>query len=140
MRYLTSALLASLLLLGSLGCLAQTTQVPPAAVARTSAPPLYPVAVGHIVCADKVVVSIHESPLHQARYDIKIGKSHYVGERIVTDSGAVKLEDKNHGIVWLQMANKSMLFNEKIGKRLATDCQNDDQKAAHRAMEVAVTP
>jgi hypothetical protein len=35
------------------------------------------------------------------------------------------------------MSNKSMLFNEKIGKRLATDCQNDDQKVVHAELEAA---
>ena len=107
-----------------------------AAFAQTVQPTsLYPVALGHIHCADKVSVTIGESKKHKDQYDIVIGKAHYEAMRIPTESGAVKLEDKQHGIVWLQMANKSMLFNEKLGKRLATDCQNDAQKAAQKAMD-----
>jgi hypothetical protein len=105
-----------------------------AAWAQT-AQPLYPVALGAIHCADKVSVTIGESKKHPGRYDILIGKAHYEAMRIPTESGAVKLEDKQHGIVWLQMSNKSMLFNEKLAKRLATDCRNDAQKAVQQAMD-----
>jgi hypothetical protein len=31
------------------------------------------------------------------------------------------------GAVWLQLANKSMLMNHKLGKRLADACMNPDQ-------------
>lgn len=96
---------------------------------------LYPVALGRIACAEKAFVTIDESKKHPGRYEISMGKAHYEAIRILTESGAVKLEDKRHGIVWLQMANKSMLFNEKMGKRLATDCQNDEQKAVQKAMD-----
>ena len=99
------------------------------------AQPLYPVALGAIHCADKVSVTIGESKKNAGHYDISIGKAHYEAMRIPTESGAVKLEDKQHGIVWLQMSNKSMLFNEKLAKRLATDCQSDAQKAVQKAMD-----
>jgi hypothetical protein len=65
-----------------------------------------------------------------------MGKAHYKTKRIPTDSGAIRLEDKSHGIVWLQMANKSMLFNEKAGKRLANNCRNDVQKTAENALQI----
>ena len=101
---------------------------------------LYPVALGPIACADKVSVTISESKKHLGKYDIAIGKARYEAVRVVTDSGAVKLEDKQHGIVWLQMSNKSMLFNEKAGKRLANDCRSEAQEEAEKAMAVAAAP
>ncbi len=115
-------------LLGLSGAFAQ--KVPP-----TPVKPLYPVALGTIPCADKASVTIGESKEHLDQYDITIGKAHYVAARISTDSGAVKLEDKQNGIVWLQMSNKSMLFNEKLGKRLATDCQNEQQKIIQKELD-----
>jgi hypothetical protein len=36
------------------------------------------------------------------------------------------------------MSNKSMLFNEKLAKRLATDCQSEAQKAVQKAMDAPV--
>jgi hypothetical protein len=45
-----------------------------------------------------------------------------------TTSGAVRLEDKKAGVVWLQIANKSMLMNAKIGQRMVDGCVHDKQK------------
>ena len=45
-----------------------------------------------------------------------------------TTTGAVRLEDKRAGIVWLQIPSKSMLMNSKIGQRVADDCRMAQQK------------
>ena len=41
---------------------------------------------------------------------------------VPTTTGAVRLEDRKAGAVWLQLANKSMLMNQKLGVRLADEC------------------
>jgi hypothetical protein len=41
---------------------------------------------------------------------------------VPTDTGALRLESKAAGLVWLQLPTKSMLMNSKIGQRLADDC------------------
>jgi hypothetical protein len=107
----------------------------PLAYAQT----LYPAATGQMHCADKVMVAITENKLPHHHYEIDIDKVKYQALRVVTDSGAVKLEDKRHGIVWLQMSNKSMLFDEKRGKRLATDCRTEEQKVVQKAMDTPIT-
>ena len=45
-----------------------------------------------------------------------------------TTTGAVRLEDKRAGIVWLQIPSKSMLMNSKIGQRVADNCTMAQQK------------
>jgi hypothetical protein len=45
-----------------------------------------------------------------------------------TTTGAVRLEDKKAGVVWLQIANKSMLMNSKIGQRMVDECIHPTQK------------
>ena len=85
-----------------------------------------------MACDDKVFVAVVEDRKIPNNFDILIGKAHYKAKRIPTDSGAIRLEDKPHGIVWLQMANKSMLLNEKAGKRLANNCRNDIQQVAEK--------
>ena len=45
-----------------------------------------------------------------------------------TTTGAVRLEDKKAGVVWLQIPNKSMLMNAKIGQRMVDDCVHPSQK------------
>ena len=45
-----------------------------------------------------------------------------------TTTGAVRLEDKKAGVVWLQIANKSMLMNAKIGQRMVDECIHPTQQ------------
>jgi hypothetical protein len=50
-------------------------------------------------------------------------------------TGAIRLEDAARGALWLQLANKSMLMNQKEGKRLADECQSPDQMAYAKNMK-----
>ncbi|MFC5472570.1 hypothetical protein [Paraherbaspirillum soli] len=40
-----------------------------------------------------------------------------------TSTGAVRLEDKSSGLVWIQIPAKSMLLNTKSGQQLANECK-----------------
>jgi len=50
-----------------------------------------------------------------------------------TKTGAVRLEDKRAGVVWLQIPTKSMLMNSKLGQRMVDACQQDEQRVAVNA-------
>ena len=56
-----------------------------------------------------------------------------------TTTGAVRLHDPKHGVVWLQIPSKSMLMNAKIGQRLVDSCTLQEQRltvaAAAKAMQ-----
>lgn len=45
-----------------------------------------------------------------------------------TTTGAVRLEDKKAGAMWLQIGTKSMLMNAKIGQRMVDNCVHPSQK------------
>ena len=47
-----------------------------------------------------------------------------------TATGAVRLEDKAAGVVWLQIPTKSMLMNARAGQRMVDSCLHADQRAA----------
>jgi hypothetical protein len=47
----------------------------------------------------------------------------YPMTRVSTSSGAVRLEDKTSGLVWIQIPAKSMLMDSKAGRQLANECQ-----------------
>ena len=47
---------------------------------------------------------------------------------VSTSTGAVRLEDRAAGAVWIQIANKSMLMNQKAGQRLADECMSPEQQ------------
>jgi hypothetical protein len=54
-----------------------------------------------------------------------------------TTSGAIRLEDKKAGIVWLQIPSKSMLMNARAGQRMVDGCMHAEQRAAVTAVEKA---
>lgn len=50
-------------------------------------------------------------------------------------TGAIRLEDPKRGALWLQLGNKSMLMSQKLGQRLADECQSPAQVAVAQAMK-----
>jgi hypothetical protein len=57
-----------------------------------------------------------------------------------THTGALRLEDKKAGAVWLQLANKSMLMDQKKGRRVADDCAHPEQVAYGQDMKTNPPP
>lgn len=55
---------------------------------------------------------------------------------VATTTGAIRLEDQKAGAVWLQLANKSMLMNQKLGIRLADECMSPGQMAVAEAIKL----
>lgn len=60
-------------------------------------------------------------------FDVQLGRQKFHMYPVETTTGAIRLEDKASGAVWLQLANKSMLMNHKLGQRLADECVSPDQ-------------
>jgi len=56
-----------------------------------------------------------------------------------TTSGAIRLEDKKAGIVWLQIPSKSMLMNARVGQRMVDGCMHAEQRAAVAAVQGAAS-
>lgn len=54
---------------------------------------------------------------------------------VPTSTGALRLEDKKAGAVWLQLANKSMLMDQKKGRRMADECAHPEQVAFVQATQ-----
>ncbi len=50
-------------------------------------------------------------------------------------TGAIRLEDPKRGAMWLQLGNKSMLMSQKLGQRLADECQSPEQAAFAQNMK-----
>lgn len=59
---------------------------------------------------------------------------------VVTSTGAIRLEDQKAGAVWLQLANKSMLMDQKKGRRVADECAHPDQMAYAENMKTNPPP
>ena len=97
------------------------------------------VTTGRIVCGDGQSVTITADPKVNGAFDVQFGKAKYDVVPVPAKSGAVRLEDTKTGIVFMQLANKSMLFNEKLGRRLADDCVSPAQQAVADQMKTNPT-
>lgn len=93
------------------------------------------VLVGRINCELGAVVLMTTDEHSPGRFFLDMGNKRYAMLPVVTSTGAVRLEEESSGAVWLQLGNKSMLMNQKEGKRLADECMNPDQLLVAQALE-----
>jgi len=92
------------------------------------------VQLGTLPCELGQTVVLLAEPGLAGHFNLTIGKAKYRLSPELTTTGAVRLEDKAAGIVWLQLANKSMLMNQKQGRRLADECKSTVQLLVAEAM------
>ena len=101
------------------------------------APDLMPLAeqvqTGKMVC-EFTTIEVTPHPQAQGYFVLRLGHHHYVMAPVATQTGALRLEDLKHGAVWIQLANKSMLMNQRLGRRLADECQSPAQMVVAQAM------
>jgi len=111
-------------------------------------PPLAPqelsiaerVHVGHLPCELGASVRMTADAQTPGYFDLQ-GKGYkYRMRPVATSTGAIRLEDEKAGAVWLQLANKSMLMDQKNGRRLADECAHPDQVAVANDMKINPPP
>jgi hypothetical protein len=85
------------------------------------------VQVGTLPCELGQTVVLTADASEMGFFNLQIGKQRFRVSPELTTTGAVRLEDKAAGIVWLQLANKSMLMNQKLGRRIADECKSTIQ-------------
>lgn len=86
------------------------------------------VYVGRLPCELGATITLTADPKTPGYFDVRGKNFSYRMFPVVTSTGAVRLEDQKAGAVWLQLGNKSMLLNEKLGQRMADDCQSPAQE------------
>lgn len=98
------------------------------------------VHVGRQACESGVSVTLTPDPKLTGYFHVHVKNHMYHMFPVVTSSGALRLEDKKEGAIWLQMSNKSMMMHQKLGQRLADDCINPAQAAVAMAMKKNPVP
>ncbi|MBC7918325.1 MAG: hypothetical protein H7Y28_11020 [Rhodoferax sp.] len=93
------------------------------------------VAIGRVPCELGAHVHLTRDEKNAGYFWLELGKQKFHMAPVATSTGAVRLEDSVSGAVWLQLGNKSMLMNQKLGKRLADVCVNDEQVKVAEALE-----
>jgi len=98
------------------------------------------VYVGSLPCELGQTVSIQPDPQAPGYFHLQLKGQRYRVRPVETSTGAVRLEDKLQGAVWLQLLNKSMLMNQKQGRRLADECMSPMQQAAAEQLKLNPMP
>jgi hypothetical protein len=83
---------------------------------------------GEFDCGPKIKILVAKDPRIEGRYHVNLGKKRYHMHAHDTTTGVIRLEDSAEGVVWLQLGNKSMLMNAKLGRRMADDCTSEPQR------------
>lgn len=92
------------------------------------------VLTGDAACEMNQSVSVEPIQGKPGHFQLRFKKASYTMVPEETSSGAVRLEDKKAGIVWLQIPSKSMLMNSRAGQRLVDGCLHAEQRAALAAV------
>ncbi|HEX6705158.1 MAG TPA: hypothetical protein VF169_10390 [Albitalea sp.] len=88
------------------------------------------VLTGDARCEFDQKVSVHAIDGKPGHFKVGFKNATYTMVPQETTTGAVRLEDKHNGIVWIQIPSKSMLLNGKIGQRLVDGCTQTQQRAS----------
>jgi len=92
---------------------------------------------GKVDCEFGQNVNIDAINASPGQFRVSFKNVHYLMTPEETSTGAVRLEDKKSGTVWLQIPTKSMLMNHKIGQRMVDGCTHAEQRVAVDPADVA---
>ncbi len=95
------------------------------------------VLTGDAACEFSQMVNVEPIAGKPGHFRLRFNKASYTMIPEDTSTGAVRLEDKKAGMVWLQIPSKSMLMNAKAGQRVVDGCLHPEQRAALAAVEAA---
>ncbi|CAN7479583.1 hypothetical protein [Acidovorax sp. LjRoot117] len=90
---------------------------------------------GRIPCELGAFVTVTAEPASPGHFHVEGKGFKYFMSPVATTTGTVRLEDQKGGAVWLQIGNKSMLMNQKVGQRLADECMSPEQQLVAEAIK-----
>lgn len=94
---------------------------------------------GVMPCELGAFIKLESDPAMPGYFNMTGKNFRYRMMPVVTSTGAIRLEDREAGTVWLQLANKSMLMNQKVGRRMADECMSPAQTSHAHHMKMNPT-
>ena len=77
----------------------------------------------------------YSASLETPAINVAAGKQRFYMHPVESRTGAIRLEDGRTEAMMLQLGNKSMVLNQKLGQRIADECQSDEQKQFSAQMD-----
>ena len=88
---------------------------------------------GDYACELDDAVHVQATPKNEGYIDVHYKKAVYTMTPVLSSTGALRLEDVHGRMFFLQIANKSMLMDQKVGQRVVDGCVHENQRAAAAA-------
>lgn len=95
---------------------------------------------GLIPCELGASVTLYSDPQSPGYFNMQGRNFRFRMSPVSTATGAIRLEDRQAGAVWLQLPNKSMLMNQEAGQRMADGCMSPAQVTVAKAMKDSPPP
>lgn len=87
------------------------------------------VSIGNIPCELGQSVNLRPDVDAPGYFHLQLKDQRFHLRPVASATGALRLEDQARGAVWIQLANKSMLMDQRQGRRLADECMSPLQQA-----------
>jgi len=84
---------------------------------------------GSSQCEFGQTVTIEANPKHVGYLDVKHGKKSWIMRPVLSSTGAMRLEDVRAQTLLIQIGTKSMLLDQKSGRRIVDECRTPQQMA-----------
>ncbi len=98
------------------------------------------VHLGALPCELGKTVRMEQDAATPGFFRLHVDQQRYRLRPVESRTGAVRLEDPQQGVVWIQLANKSMLMSQKLGRRLADECASESQQQVAAALKINPAP
>ena len=95
---------------------------------------------GRIQCELGADITVTADEKNPGFFNVSAGKQRYYMHPVESRTGAIRLEDGSAEAMMLQLGNKSMVLNQKLGQRVADDCQTAEQKQFAAQLESSGGP
>jgi hypothetical protein len=92
---------------------------------------------GSYECDFKQTLEVAKNTKTPGYVDVGFKSKTYTMKPVLSDTGALRLEDVTGRTLLIQIANKSMLMDVKAGQRLVDDCVHENQRASSIAVKAA---
>ena len=95
---------------------------------------------GDYACEFEQAVNVNVTPKNDGYVNVRFKAQTWTMKPVLSSTGALRLEDVKGRMLMLQIANKSMLMDTKIGQRLVDGCIHEKQRLATAAAAAAPQP
>lgn len=83
---------------------------------------------GDYACEFAQTINVSANAKNEGYVDLRFKKQTWIMKPVLSPTGALRLEDVKGRMLLVQIANKSMLMDTKIGQRVVDECANEKQR------------